>query len=345
MHAWPKAAVILAVETSCDETAAAVVRAGRETLGAVISTQIDLHALYGGVVPEIASRRHVETLDGVVDGALEAAGMRLSDVDALAVTAGPGLVGALLCGVSWAKAAAYALGKPLIAVHHIAGHIAANYLDTDIRPPFVCLVVSGGHTHLVRVAPGGVFTVLGHTRDDAAGEALDKAARALGLPYPGGPNLEKLARDGDPHAYALPRARLPGCEFSFSGLKTALLQLMQKNPDASRADLAASFQHAVVGALADKAIEAAVASGDGKLLLCGGVAANTVLRETLAQRAAQAGLFFAVPALHRCTDNAEMIAAEAYFAAMGGCFAPQDLNAMPSWKLEDARAFACGMCG
>jgi len=269
-------ATILAIESSCDETAAAIVRDGRQVISSVISSQIPLHAMYGGVVPEIASRAHVESVDPVVDEALKKAGMTLSDVDAVAVTYGPGLVGALLIGVSAAKALAYAAGKPLVPVNHIEGHVSANYVaHPDLEPPFVCLVASGGHSHIVRVEDYGVYTLLGQTMDDAAGEAFDKAARVLGLPYPGGPLLDKLSREGNPHALKLPHVQTPGrYDYSFSGLKTALIntvhKLRQNGQDVPAADIAASFQHAAVELLSDKAMLAAVETGAKTVALAGG---------------------------------------------------------------------------
>ncbi len=329
-----KDTIILGVETSCDETAAAYVLNGRRTLGASISTQIDIHALYGGVVPEIASRKHVESLDAVVRAASEQAGIGLRDVDAIAVTSGPGLVGALLCGVSWAKAAAFALQKPLVAVHHIAGHIAANYVAfPELEPPFTCLVVSGGHTHLYAVERGGAFALIGKTRDDAAGEAFDKAARALGLAYPGGPLLDKLAEEGDETTLALPKPRVEENEFSFSGLKSALLQALERNPDLPKADAAASFRRAVVDALATKAVAAALRQGSGRLAIAGGVACNSLLRRELVRLSRANGIEFFCPPPHLCADNAEMIAAEGFLRFSRGEMADFSLNATPSWPL------------
>lgn len=331
-------AVVLGIETSCDETAAAVVSDGRVVCSNVLYTQIEIHAKYGGVVPEIASRNHVEKLPYIVKSALAQAGMELSDLDALAVTEGPGLVGALLTGVSYAKALAYAAEKPLIAVNHIEGHISANYIShSDLQPPFICLIVSGGHTNLVKVEDYGKYKLLGTTRDDAAGEAFDKVARVLGLPYPGGPNLQKLAEQGDQDAYEFPRA-FKGethLDFSFSGLKTAVVNLVhrmeQKGEAFRREDIAASFQKAAVGTLVRNTFEAARREGLGRVVLAGGVSANAVLRE---QALAHKDCEIYLPKLEYCTDNAAMIASAAYYRLMGGCeAAPFSLNADPSLEL------------
>ena len=332
-------AVILAIESSCDETAAAIVEDGRVVRSSVIASQIALHAQYGVVVPEIASRTHVGSVDPVVDQALREADMRLADVDAIAVTYGPGLVGALLIGVSAAKGLAYAAGKPLIPVNHIEGHVSANYIaHPELEPPFVCLVASGGHSHIVRVEDYGVYTLLGQTMDDAAGEAFDKAARVLGLPYPGGPLLDKLSREGDPTALRLPHVHTPGrYDYSFSGLKTALInavhKLRQNGQDVPAADIAASFQHAVVEMLSDKALLAARETGARTLALAGGVASNTGLRETLARKCQGAGIALKMPPPVLCTDNAAMIGSAAYYRLMRGEIADLTLNATPSLRL------------
>jgi len=332
-------ATILAIESSCDETAAAVVRDGREVISSVISSQIPLHAMYGGVVPEIASRKHVESVDPVVDEALERAHMRLADVDAIAVTYGPGLVGALLIGVSAAKALAYAANKPLIPVNHIEGHVSANYVaHPELTPPFVCLVASGGHSHIVRVDDYGVYTLLGQTMDDAAGEAFDKAARVLGLPYPGGPLLDKLSREGNPHALALPHVKTPGrYDYSFSGLKTALInavhKLRQNGETVPAADIAASFQHAAVELLSDKAVLAAKESGAEVLALAGGVASNSGLRNTTNDKCQKNGLRLMMPPPILCTDNAAMIGSAGFYRLMRGEIAGLELNAVPSLRL------------
>ena len=283
-----KNTLILAIESSCDETAAAVVRNGREVLSNTISSQIELHTLYGGVVPEIASRKHIEKINQVIEAALAQAEAGLDDIDAIGVTYGPGLVGALLVGVAEAKAIAYAAGKPLIGVHHIEGHIAANFIEhADLEPPFFCLVVSGGHTHLVRVKGYGEFDIIGRTRDDAAGEAFDKVARAIGLGYPGGPKIDKVAREGSPDAIAFPRAHVEEApyDFSFSGVKSAVLNYINgcqmKGGSYSQADVAASFQKAVTDVLVDKAMRAVEEYDVDKLAIAGGVASNSALREAM----------------------------------------------------------------
>ncbi len=334
------APLTLAVETSCDETAAAVLRGAREVLSMSVFTQIPLHRRYGGVVPELASRSHVEKVGAVVADALEQAGVSLAGIDAVAVTNGPGLVGALLVGVSYAKGLAYAAKKPLIGVDHIAGHIAANYLTyPDLTPPFACLVASGGHSHIVLVEDYCRFSLLGKTRDDAAGEAFDKVARVLGLPYPGGPALEALAQTGDPSAFRL-RAGLSDADtfdFSFSGIKTAAVNLLntaqQRGEELCRADLAASFQHSVVTALAERSVRAAKAAGVSTLALAGGVSANQMLRQTMRARAEAAGLRFCVPEMRFCTDNAAMIACAGHYALLSRTPDALSLNAFPSREL------------
>lgn len=330
---------LLAIETSCDETSAAVT-VGRTQRSLVIASQVETHALYGGVVPEIASRAHVEALPGVVRRALEEAETAPEDLDGVAVTYGPGLVGALLCGVSYAKGFAYRHGLPLVPVHHIEGHISAAYLaHPDLAPPFLALVVSGGHSHLVRVADYGHHEILGRTRDDAAGEAFDKAARVLGLPYPGGPAIDRLAREGDDRALPLPRARQEGYNYSFSGLKTALLQAVarmeKQGARPSDADIAASFRRAVVEQLVDKAECALRDTGLKKLVLAGGVACNSLLRAR-ANEACQrldARVFLPPPIL--CTDNAAMIGCAGYYRYREGRIADLDLNAVPSMPLPN----------
>lgn len=331
---------ILAIESSCDETAAAIVEDGRKILSNAVFTQIDLHALYGGVVPEIASRAHVEKVDRMVDEALAKAGMTLGDVDALAVTYGPGLVGALLTGVSCAKALAYAAGKPLVPVNHIEGHICANFLTyPELEPPFACLVVSGGHSHLFSVEEYGVYHIIGQTQDDAAGEAFDKAARVLNIPYPGGPLLDQLAEEGDPHALKLPRPHTEGrYDYSFSGLKTAFINAVhnarQKGEVLRDADLAASFRQAVVSFLVDKAMLAARELGLTKMALAGGVSANRLLRREMEAACKKQGISLYMPRLSLCGDNAAMIASAAYYRLRRGKIADLTLNARPALRLS-----------
>ncbi len=330
---------ILALETSCDETAAAIVENGRTIVSNVVFSQIDLHALYGGVVPEIASRAHVEACDRVIDQALAQAGMTLSAIDALAVTCGPGLVGALLTGVSCMKGLAYAKSLPLIPVNHIEGHVSANYLShPNLTPPFLCLVVSGGHSHLIQVKGYGEYHLLGQTQDDAAGEAFDKAARVLDLPYPGGPRLDALAEDGDPTAFPLPRPRPEGrYDYSFSGLKTAFIneahKLTQQGKPLKKADMAAAFRMAVVSSLCEKALLAAKETKAPALALAGGVSANSLLRRMMQEQCDSAGIPLYMPRLSLCTDNAAMIAAAAYYRLMRGEIAGLSLNAQPALRL------------
>ena len=332
---------IFAIETSCDETAVAIVRDGREILANCILSQIDRHALFGGVVPEIASRMHVEALDPLVDEALSRANMALSDLDAVAVTHGPGLVGALLTGVSYAKALAYALGVPLAAVNHIEGHVSANYLaHPELEPPFACLVASGGHSHVILVERYGAYRLLGQTLDDAAGEAFDKVARVLGIPYPGGPLLDRLAEEGDDGRYRFPHPRTDGpYDFSFSGLKTAVVNrahnLRQLGEEIVPADFAASFRRAVVDMLVEKSVRAAADLGVKRLAAAGGVAANRLLRRELARRGEAAGLEVFLPPVELCTDNAAMIASAAYYRLLDGEVAGLGLNALPSIRMFD----------
>lgn len=334
--------LILAVESSCDETAAAVVKNGRSVLSNIISSQIDLHTLYGGVVPEIASRKHMEQINQVIEQALEQAHVTLADITAVAVTYGPGLVGALLVGVAEAKAIAYAAKKPLVGVHHIEGHISANYIENqDLEPPFICLVVSGGHTHLVVVEDYGKYRILGKTRDDAAGEAYDKVARAVGLGYPGGPKIDKLAKEGNKDAVLFPRAQVEGApyDFSFSGLKSAVLNYINgcemKHEEFNRADLAASFQNAVVESLVTRTVAAAKKYKIDKIAIAGGVASNSALRGAMEEACERNHFRFYKPSPVLCTDNAAMIGAAGYYEYINGVRHGLDLNAVPNLKLGE----------
>lgn len=333
---------ILAIESSCDETAAAVVRNGREVLSNVIYSQIDLHTVYGGVVPEIASRKHIEKINQVVDKALKDAGLSFSDIDGIAVTYGPGLVGALLVGVSFAKALSFATGIPLIGVHHIEGHICANYIENkDLKPPFMALVVSGGHTHLVKVKDYGEYEILGRTRDDAAGEAFDKVARAIGLGYPGGPKVDKVSKEGNPEAIVFPKAKVNDSvyDFSFSGLKSAVLnylnQAEMKGEAINVPDVAASFQKAVVDVLTDHTIIAAKEYGFKEVALAGGVASNSALRESMEKACQKNGIKLYRPSPIFCTDNAAMIGVAGYYEYIKGQRSDYHLNAVPNLKLGD----------
>ena len=331
---------ILAIESSCDETAAAVVQDGRKVFSNIISSQIEIHKLYGGVVPEIASRKHIEKVIQVVDEALKEASLTMDEIDAVAVTYGPGLVGALLVGVSAAKSIAFAHNKPLIGVHHIEGHISANYIENEeLEPPFLCLVVSGGHTNLVIVKDYGEYEVLGKTRDDAAGEAFDKVARAIGLGYPGGPKIQKISEEGNKDAIAFPRAKVADnpFDFSFSGLKSSVLNYINscemKGEEINKADIAASFQEAVVDVLVSHTIEGAKQLGFKKIAMAGGVASNTVLREEMKEACERRGFMFYHPSPILCTDNAAMIGAAAYYDYKKGLISDLTLNAVPSLKL------------
>ncbi len=334
--------LILAIESSCDETAAAVVKNGREVLSNVINTQIAIHTEYGGVVPEIASRKHIENINPVIRKALEDAGVTLDDIDAVGVTYGPGLVGALLVGVAEAKAIAFAKNKPLVGVHHIEGHISANYVENkELQPPFVALVVSGGHTHLVKVNDYGEYEIVGRTRDDAAGEAFDKVARAIGLGYPGGPKIDKLAKEGNPDAIEFPRAHVDDApyDFSFSGIKSAVLNYINsanmQGKEINRADVAASFQKAVVDALVSRAVRLAKECGMDKLAIAGGVASNSALRAAIQEACAKNNIGFYSPSPILCTDNAAMIGAAAYYEYIKGVRHGYDLNAVPNLKLGE----------
>lgn len=331
---------ILAIETSCDETAAAVVENGRKVLSNVIWSQIELHKLYGGVVPEIASRKHIEKINQVVEEALETAKVTLDDIDAIGVTYGPGLVGALLVGVAEAKAISYARKIDLVGVHHIEGHISANYIENkDLEPPFLCMVVSGGHTHLVYVKDYGVYEILGRTRDDAAGEAYDKVARAIGLGYPGGPKIDRLAREGNKEAITFPRAHIEGAplDFSFSGLKSSVLNYLNgckmKGVPVNNADVAASFQTAVVDVIVEKTMMAARMYNMDKIALAGGVASNSALRLAMKAACEKNGFSFYYPSPIFCTDNAAMIGAAAYYEYLAGTRHGLDLNAVPNLKI------------
>ena len=351
-----KDTLILAIESSCDETAASVVKNGRCVLSNIISSQIAIHTLYGGVVPEIASRAHVESgvvpeiasrkhiekINQVVEAALKEADVTLDDIDAIGVTYGPGLVGALLVGVAEAKAIAYAKKKPLVGVHHIEGHVSANYIEhPDLEPPFLCEIISGGHTHLVIVKDYGSFEILGRTRDDAAGEAFDKVARAIGLGYPGGPKIDKLAKEGNPHAIDFPRAHMEDApyDFSFSGVKSAVLNHLNKcrmtGEPIVEADIAASFQQAVVDVLVDNAIRAAKDYHMDRLAIAGGVASNGALRAAMEAACEKEGIRFYRPSPIFCTDNAAMIGVAAYYEYQKGTRHGWDLNAVPNLKLGE----------
>lgn len=337
-----KDTLILAIESSCDETAASVVKNGRCVLSNIISSQIAIHTLYGGVVPEIASRKHIEKINQVVEAALKEADVTLDDIDAIGVTYGPGLVGALLVGVAEAKAIAYAKKKPLVGVHHIEGHVSANYIEhPDLEPPFLCEIISGGHTHLVIVKDYGSFEILGRTRDDAAGEAFDKVARAIGLGYPGGPKIDKLAKEGNPHAIDFPRAHMEDApyDFSFSGVKSAVLNHLNKcrmtGEPIVEADIAASFQQAVVDVLVDNAIRAAKDYHMDGLAIAGGVASNGALRAAMEAACEKEGIRFYRPSPIFCTDNAAMIGVAAYYEYQKGTRHGWDLNAVPNLKLGE----------
>ena len=337
-----KDTLILAIESSCDETAASVVKNGRTILSNVISSQIELHKLYGGVVPEIASRKHIEKINQVIEEALKEADVTLDDLDAIGVTYGPGLVGALLVGVAEAKAIAYAKKLPLVGVHHIEGHVSANYIEhPDLEPPFLCLIVSGGHTHLVIVKDYGESEILGRTRDDAAGEAFDKVARAIGLGYPGGPKVDKLAKEGNGDAITFPKAHIQGAplDFSFSGVKSAVLNYLNechmKNIEVNRADVAASFQKAIVDVIVEHTMKAAKEYNIKKVALAGGVASNSALRGAMEEACSRRNIKFYRPSPLLCTDNAAMIGAAGYYDFLNGKRAGLDLNAVPNLKIGE----------
>lgn len=333
---------ILAIETSCDETSAAVVINGREVLSNIIASQIDIHTKFGGVVPEVASRKHIEVISVVVQEALDKANITLDDIDAVGVTYGPGLVGALLVGMQYAKSLAYAIGKPLVGVNHIEGHICANFIEhKELEPPFVCLVVSGGHSFIVYMKDFREFEVIGQTRDDAAGEAYDKVARAIGLGYPGGPKIDKLSKEGNPEAIKFPRANFheESLDFSFSGLKSAVLNYLNKmemtGQEINRADVAASFQKALIDVLVDNVLKTCKIKNVEKIAIAGGVASNSTLRETLIKEGNKKGIKVLFPSPVLCTDNAAMIGSAAYFEFVNGRTADLTLNAVPNLKLGE----------
>ena len=325
--------IILGIESSCDETSVAIVKNGREVLSNVINTQISIHELYGGVVPEIASRNHVENISPVMKEALKEANIEIDDVDGIACTYGPGLVGALLVGVSYAKALSYAANKPLIGVNHIQGHIAANYITyKELKPPFLTLLISGGNTQLVLVKDYTEFEILGKTRDDAVGEAFDKIARVIGLGYPGGPKMDKLAQEGTPNI-VLPKVHIDGLDFSFSGLKTAIINLHHKTPDINKADLAASFEKDVAEILLENTKKAVKETNINKIALAGGVSANSYIRKAFKELEEKENIEIYYPELKLCTDNAAMIASAGYYNFLKGNFSDLKLNAVPNLKL------------
>lgn len=332
---------ILSIESSCDETAAAVVEDGRKVLSNIVASQVKTHIKFGGVVPEIASRMHAEAISGVVEEALKTAECTLDDIDGIAVTYAPGLIGALLVGVNFAKALSLTTGIPLIPVHHLRSHIAANYIThPDLKPPFFCLVVSGGHTHMIEVKDYTTFKIIGRTRDDAAGEALDKAARSMGLPYPGGLNLDRMAANGDINAFKMPRPRVEGCpyDFSFSGLKTAVINLIhnasQKGEELHVNDLGASFQNAVVTCLTENVEKAALDLGHSKIVLAGGVSANSMLRARMKEVCEKHNWELFVPELCYCGDNGAMVGAQGYYEFLSGNVGSMDLNACASMPID-----------
>lgn len=333
--------IILGIESSCDETAAAVVENGRKILSSAVASQVEEHRLYGGVVPEIASRRHSEAIVGVTEEALREAGVTLRDLDAIAVTYAPGLIGALLVGVNFAKGLSLSCGLPLVPVHHLRGHIASNYLSSpELEPPFLCLVVSGGHSHIIEVKSYTELSILGKTRDDAAGEAFDKAARSMGMPYPGGIMMDKIAEDGDDMAFSLPRPSVEGSplDFSFSGLKTAVINLLhnaqQKGQEICIPDLAASYRKAVVDCLLRNFLRAAQEGGYQKLVVAGGVSANRLLRRELTAACEKRGWELFLPELPLCGDNAAMIAAQGFYEYRAGNTAGMDLNACAQRSID-----------
>lgn len=332
---------ILAIESSCDETAAAVVEDGRKVISSVVASQVEEHKLYGGVVPEIASRRHAEAIVPVVKNSLEQAELTLKEIDAIAVTYAPGLIGALLVGVNFAKGLSLSTGLPLVPTHHLRSHIASNYISNpDLKPPFLCLVVSGGHSHIVMVEDYTKMRIIGKTRDDAAGEAFDKAARTMGMPYPGGIALDKVAENGDPFAFKLPRPTVSGSQydFSFSGLKTAVINLIhnsaQKGIELNKADVCASFRYAVVDCLKTNFLKAAEDLKVDKLVIAGGVSANRLLRSSLQEECDKHGLAFYMPEKSLCGDNAAMVGSQGYYEYLSGNIASTDLNAFATMSIE-----------
>ena len=330
-----KNTVILGIESSCDETSAAVVINGRKVLSNVINSQIDIHTLYGGVVPEIASRCHVEVINQVVKEALKQANISFKDIDVVACTYGPGLVGALLVGVSYAKGLAYSLQKPLVGVNHIEGHIAANYITyPELEPPFLCLIISGGHTHLVKINDYTNFEIIGKTKDDAIGEAYDKVARVVGLGYPGGPKIDKLAYEGIANI-ELPKSKIEGINFSFSGIKTAVINLNHKNPNINKADLCASFEKVTTEMLIENVEKAIEETNIKKVVLAGGVSANSYIRKKFEEFSKTKNIEIYYPELKLCTDNAAMIAAAGYYDYVAGQTAALNLNAVPNLKLTN----------
>ncbi len=324
--------ITLGIESSCDETSVAVVKNGREVLSNIINSQIKIHEKFGGVVPEIASRNHIEAISGVTEEAIKEAGITYKDIDNIACTYGPGLVGALLVGVSYAKGLSYALNKPLTGTNHIEGHIAANYIThKDLEPPFLCLIISGGHTHLVYIQDYNKFDIIGKTRDDAIGEAFDKIARVIGLGYPGGPKVDRLAREGEPNI-DLPKTHIDGLDFSFSGVKTAIINLHHKNPDLNKANLCASFEKYVTDTLLENTLKAAKQLKVKKIALAGGVSANSYIREEFIKLENKGyKIYYPEPIL--CTDNAAMIASAGYYRYMSGTISNLELNAIPNLKI------------
>ena len=321
--------IVLGIETSCDETAVAVVRDGRTVLSNCLASQVSIHAPFGGVVPELAARNHIENIEVIVDNALELANISLTDIDIFSVTNSPGLAGALLVGLNYAKGLAFGKNKPLVGVNHIEGHVCANFLEGEAEPPFIALVVSGGHSLLIAVENYDTYRVIGSTKDDAAGEAFDKVARLLGYPYPGGPEIDSLAEQGDPTKIRFPRPKVQGLDFSFSGLKTAVIQHLAKNSDENACDIAASFREAVVDVLTEKTMKACMDKKIHKLVIAGGVACNKGLRKSLAEACNKNGFWLNIPKPEYCTDNAAMIASRGYFKAIAGLYDGLSLNAFP----------------